>query len=84
MAVHERVEQHGDARVHYRHLVHVSDKTVMTPTMVELEVGLNSEGVGGTWIGILYERGGYPNEYPLAGVVFQATEIVFERVFIAD
>jgi hypothetical protein len=57
----------------------------MTPILVELGAGNEGpEGGVGTWVGLLYERGGHPREYPLAGVVFQATEVVFERHFIAD
>jgi hypothetical protein len=73
-------ERNGTAQ--YTQLKLITDKTVMTPVLVELGVGY--EGAVGTWVGLLYERGGHPREYPLAGVVFQATEIVFERHFIAD
>jgi hypothetical protein len=79
LALYER----GSSATRYKLLLPITDKTVMTPSLVEL--GIQSDGSeGGTWIGLLYERGGHPREYPLAGVVFQATEVVFERVFIAD
>jgi hypothetical protein len=77
LALYERT---GTAK--YKQMKVVTDKTVMTPILVELGVGY--EGQVGTWVGLLYERGGHPREYPLAGVVFQATEVVFQRHFIAD
>ena len=74
-------------KVQYKQRVQVSNKTVMTPTLVELGDGVaevNSEGKQGTLVGVLYERGGLASEYPLGGIVFQATEIVFESHFIED